>query len=138
MLVPKLLRAQHRRTIFRSLTYYPEVPAHDSKAEGVTWAVSPSAQGAGVGQALMAAVVEECQRLGVESLKAGHVNPDQPATAAAYRRAGFVRAERREFYPGVFVDVYTRTLVPARAASGGVAAADIGVAPGSSPCSQPT
>ncbi len=106
ILLPKLVSPATRRTILRSLTYYPEVPADDPKAEAVSWVVDPAVQRGGIGQALLAAVKAECRRRGIARIKAGHVNPEQAYTNAAYRRAGFDLLRTEKFYTGVEVNVY--------------------------------
>jgi ribosomal protein S18 acetylase RimI-like enzyme len=127
LLLPKLLRASTRRTILRSLTYYPEVPADDPKAEAVSWVVDPAAQRGGIGQALMQAVKDECRRRGIDRIKAGHVNPEETYTNAAYRRAGFKLVRSESFYDGVAVNVYWCRL----SAAGGPGAAHAKSATGS-------
>lgn len=82
------------------------------EAELLLIAVQPSAQGSGIGKALLAGVVEECQRQHVDTI---FLEVRACNTAVhLYDRAGFRKVgERRNYYQGTdgkFFDAHTYSL----------------------------
>lgn len=62
-------------------------------AAEVVWWVEPEAQGAGVGQALLAAVEPACAAAGVNCIQMMTLATSPPQAAALYERAGYRHSE---------------------------------------------
>jgi ribosomal protein S18 acetylase RimI-like enzyme len=94
-----------------------EILAGPEEAEIRALAVSPEARGAGVGRALLAAVIERAAREGI-----GYVvlltQTDMKAAHHLYEEAGFTRLTERDWSPepGVNLLAYGLTLKPKRTA----------------------
>lgn len=67
-------------------------PAMRIAAE-VVWYVTPDAQGAGAGKALLAAIEPACTKLGVDAIQMMTLATSPPQAAALYERMGFEHSE---------------------------------------------
>ena len=102
------------------LLYPPAAAAYGSRGSGSRWpevrllAVSPSARGRGVGQALMHECVRRARASGAEALGL-HTTDMMGAAVRMYERMGFVRAPETDFAPGggILVKGYRLTLAGA-------------------------
>jgi len=70
--------------------------AHEAEIRAL--AVSPAAQGAGVGRALLQAVVQRAAQVGIEYLVL-LTQPDMKAAHHLYEKAGFTRLAERDWSP---------------------------------------
>jgi GNAT superfamily N-acetyltransferase len=67
---------------------------HDVRmAHEVVWWVEPTAQGAGIGRALLDAVEPACRELGVAAIQMMHLATSPPQAAEMYRRMGYDLSE---------------------------------------------
>lgn len=97
---------------------YAGLAVAGSQADVQTVAVSPDAQGRGLGTLLLDALVVEASRQGARSLLL-EVRADNPAAIALYQRAGFERiAVRRRYYQPGDVDAHVMRLRPVPAPDG--------------------
>lgn len=63
-------------------------------AAEVLWYVTPEAQGAGMGKALLAAVEPACRDAGCVAVQMIHLESSPPQAGAMYERAGYALKER--------------------------------------------
>jgi [ribosomal protein S18]-alanine N-acetyltransferase len=91
---------------------YAGLMAGGAEADVQTIAVSPAAQGQGLGRRLLGALVEEADARGATSVLL-EVRADNPAAIALYRSAGFEQlAVRRRYYQPDDVDALVMRLRP--------------------------
>jgi ribosomal protein S18 acetylase RimI-like enzyme len=93
--------------------YAGEVVRAAGEAEMRALAVAPHARGRGIGAALVAAVTERAQTLGIRDLLL-LTRPDMLAAHRLYARAGFRRLPDRDWspHPGLLLLAYGRELGP--------------------------
>ncbi len=91
---------------------YAGLAVAGSDADVQTVAVSPDAQGRGLGRLLLDALVAEAARHGATSVLL-EVRADNPAAIALYERTGFERiAVRRRYYQPGDIDAHVMRLRP--------------------------
>ena len=92
------------KRLWQTLRYPAEVGADVPAAELLSIAVNESARGRGVGQALVAAAVEEFRRRGIDRFKVAVWEGNETANAF-YKRCGFELALQRKHH-GLGMNVY--------------------------------
>jgi len=101
-----------------ALLGYAGLAVNGSQADVQTVAVSPHAQGRGVGRLLLGALVAEAASRGATSLLL-EVRADNEAARALYTRTGFERiAVRRKYYQPGDIDAHVMRLRPLTAFGG--------------------
>ncbi len=115
VLLPQLFVPRNFAPIWRGLTYFPEMPEDDPKAEILAIAVLPSAQRTGIGGAMFRDVIRRFDDLGTARLKFGVIDVQNELSNSFFQKKGadFLRSE--EFYPGKFVNVYACDIPAMRA-----------------------
>ncbi len=95
---------------------YAGLAVNGAEADVQTVAVSPDAQGRGLGRLLLDALVAEAARQGATSVLL-EVRADNPAAIRLYERTGFERiALRRRYYQPGDIDAHVMRLRPVPAA----------------------
>ena len=95
---------------------YAGLAVNGAEADVQTVAVSPDAQGRGLGRLLLDALVAEAARRGATSVLL-EVRADNPAAIRLYERTGFERiAVRRRYYQPGGIDAHVMRLRPVPAA----------------------
>jgi ribosomal protein S18 acetylase RimI-like enzyme len=111
ILLPKVLRPRHFRTIVRGLTYFPEAYPEDPKAEMLAFAVRPETRQSGVGKALFNATINEFKMRDVRAIKFGTVSVTNKAANAFYRRIGCRLVRTIPFYKDTEINVYIYQII---------------------------
>ena len=100
---PRLVKGWRK---VRETLRYPAATGSLPAAEVLSVAVAPEARGRGVGRALLAEVLAEFARRGVDGARVVTAATNDPAQAL-YRAAGFREAERLEVHAGTASTVLT-------------------------------
>ena len=104
-LIRFILRPSVIKRIWQTLRYPADIGRDLPPAEILSVAVSPEAQGRGIGKALVQAALAEFARRGIERVKVG-VGADMDRANSFYRRCGFELSLTREHH-GLPMNIYT-------------------------------
>jgi ribosomal protein S18 acetylase RimI-like enzyme len=88
---------------------FGEITEADDEAVFRMLAVSPAAQGRGVGRALVDACLDRARALGVRTIRLS-TQPDMTAAHRIYEKIGFVRTPERDWSPVPGVELWTYAL----------------------------
>lgn len=105
-LLPQMFVPRRAAVIWRGLTYFPEAPDDDPKAEILSFAIAAEAQRGGVGKALFRDLVRRYAEHGTERLKVGTIDVENKPSQQFFERLGADLLRTEELYAGKLVNVY--------------------------------
>jgi ribosomal protein S18 acetylase RimI-like enzyme len=111
----EVLVAEDAGTLLGAVAFVPpgsafgEITEAEDEAAFRMLAVSPAAQGRGVGRALVDACLYRARALGVARMRLS-TQPDMAAAHRLYEKLGFVRTPERDWSPVPGVDLWTYEL----------------------------
>lgn len=112
LIAPHLFNPKNLHTLIQAYRYLPAAPPDDPNAELLAMNVTGAARRSGVATKIFFTLMDTYRRLGIQSVKLGHIPVTLTSAVAFWESLGtrFVRTE--ELYKGGLVNVYVYDIPP--------------------------
>lgn len=110
MILPRLLRPTHVKTLYNCLTYFGRNPFGDQKESGLTFGVSKESRRMGVGRAVFMRLMDEFRERGAESFSFMTDGAENAPANKFYRSLGCEYLGQYQFYESSAASMYRMDL----------------------------